>query len=48
MMLVDWLESMLNYLYSRMLGMSDAERAATYAKIRSELRNPRLHSMFSL
>ena len=42
------IDGLLNYLYSKILGMSSAEREVAYAHIRRELRDPGVHSMYSL
>ena len=48
MMVNNFLEALLNYLYSKLLGMSKEECEVAYAKIRKELRDPKIHPMYTL
>ena len=48
MMVDEFLEGLLNYLYSKILGMSKEEIAVACAKIRSQLRDPKVHTMYTL
>jgi hypothetical protein len=44
-MVDEYLEGMLNYLYSKILGMSPEEINVICARIRNQLRDPKVHCM---
>jgi hypothetical protein len=48
MMVDEFLEGFLNYLYSKHLGMSKEEIDVSCAKIRKQLRDPKVHCMYTL